>query len=206
GWADDTKASGSGIEFTRKTGRGSLKGTWIVYDAKTKHQVAQSKDGGFVPLPPGDYEVHCQVNGYPMEAALGREQEAANKATTFSVPFEDGLAKWTPDAQGLRKIGERLATVAKSEAKGIEFGGKLFATGDEIEIQVLPATAVFTTELRLYAPAPEQLVGTNRDVGKVFKIGKFPRGTELVFGIFVRNNKKTYLIGSGAKNPDFLVH
>jgi hypothetical protein len=52
-----------------------------------------------------------------------------------------------------------------------------------VEVEVLPASAGYTSELWLLAPGEERFIATNRDVGKVVALGSFPNRSELVFGI-----------------------
>ena len=85
-------------------------------------------------------------------------------------------------------------------------GGQLFATGGEVEVQVLPASAGFTSELWLFEPAPARRIATNRDVGLVVNLGTFPAGVELVFGIRVLNTGNEFRMGPGTRNPDGIPH
>ena len=82
----------------------------------------------------------------------------------------------------------------------------LFATGGDVEVEVLPASAGFTSELHLFSPGPDRFIATNRDVGLVANLGAFPAGEELLFGIFVRNTGITYFMGPAARNPDGVPH
>lgn len=85
-------------------------------------------------------------------------------------------------------------------------GGRLFSYASELELQILPADAGFTIELHLMSPGPQRLIATNRDPGAIVKLGGFPAGTDLIFGIFVRETQKTFLMGGGSANPDGLPH
>ena len=87
-----------------------------------------------------------------------------------------------------------------------ELGGQLFSTGQPVEVQVLPASAGFTSELWLFEPAPAKRLATNRDVGLVVQVGTFPAGVELVFGIKVLNTGDTFKMGPGDRNPDGQPH
>lgn len=86
-----------------------------------------------------------------------------------------------------------------------ELGGRVFATGDPVELRILPATAGYTSEIWLFGP-DGRFIGTNREVGKVIALGSFPAGAELVFGIFVRNTGRTFKTGPGERNPDGIPH
>jgi RHS repeat-associated protein/uncharacterized repeat protein (TIGR01451 family) len=85
-------------------------------------------------------------------------------------------------------------------------GGQLFSTGQSVEVEVLPASAGFTSELWLFEPGPERRLATNRDVGTVVQLGIFPAGVELVFGIKVLNTGNTFKMGPGSRNPDGIPH
>jgi hypothetical protein len=85
-------------------------------------------------------------------------------------------------------------------------GGHIFANGGDLEVEILPADAGFTIELRLISPGPQRVLATNRDAGTIVKLGSYPAGVELIFGIFVRDTQMTYVMGSGAGNPDGLPH
>src|SRR2546427_13187149 len=66
-------------------------------------------------------------------------------------------------------------------------GGRIFSTGGgNVEVEILPSVAGFTSELSFVTPGPTRLIGTNRDVGTVVSLGSFPAGTELAFSIYVR--------------------
>lgn len=85
-------------------------------------------------------------------------------------------------------------------------GGQLFSTGKDVQVKVLPATAGFTSELWLFSPEPRRFIVTNRDVGTIVNLGRFPVGVELVFGIVVRDTGNTFLMGPGYRNPDGIAH
>jgi VCBS repeat-containing protein len=73
-------------------------------------------------------------------------------------------------------------------------------------VEVLPADANDTSELRLCSPGPERFIATNRDVGTVVDLGSFPAGTELIFCIFNRNRGERFLMGPASRNPDNIEH
>ena len=86
-------------------------------------------------------------------------------------------------------------------------GGELFATGNDVQVQVMPASAGFTSELWLFEPlASRRRIATNRDVGLVVDLGTFPQGTELVFGIHVINTGDDFRMGPGSRNADGQIH
>ena len=86
-------------------------------------------------------------------------------------------------------------------------GGRVFSTGGgNVEVEILPSVAGFTSELSFVSPGPTRFIGTNRDVGTVVNLGSFPAGTELVFSIYVRETQRTFYSGPGSNNPDGLGH
>ena len=85
-------------------------------------------------------------------------------------------------------------------------GGGLFSNGGELEVELLAADAGFTIELYLISPGGQRFLATNHDAGTIVRLGSFPDGVELIFGITVRETGRTYLMGSGAGNPDGLPH
>ncbi|XZO00979.1 MAG: PEP-CTERM sorting domain-containing protein [Microcoleus sp.] len=103
-----------------------------------------------------------------------------------------------------------LALGTNSAAEGAIIGGKIFSTGGEISVQVLPAEAGLTSNLSLYSPGAQRFIATNRDVGKVVNLGSFQAGLELIFGIFTQGKKakdrNTFLMGEGSRNPDGIAH
>lgn len=85
-------------------------------------------------------------------------------------------------------------------------GEQLFSTGGDVEVEVLPASAGFTSELHLFSPGPDIFIALNSEVGKIVDLGSFPIGEELLFGIFVRNTGHTFYMGPGSRNPDGIEH
>lgn len=85
-------------------------------------------------------------------------------------------------------------------------GGRLVSNGGELEVELLAADAGFTIELYLMSPGPQRLIATNRDAGTIVRVGTVPAGVELVLGVIVRETQRTYMMGSGAVNPDGLPH
>src|SRR5438128_5177475 len=85
-------------------------------------------------------------------------------------------------------------------------GGRIFSSGGEVEVEILPASAGWTSELHFVSPGPARLIGTNRDPGTIVKLGPFPAGVELVFSMFVRETQNTFMIGPGSGNADGIPH
>ncbi len=75
-----------------------------------------------------------------------------------------------------------------------------------VTVEVLYSSTGYTSEIRLFQPAPEQSIGLNRNLGKVVTRGPFADGDELVFGIYVQNTNRTFRMGPGTRNPDGIVH
>jgi Bacterial Ig domain len=100
-----------------------------------------------------------------------------------------------------------FATSASAQAPPAGLGDQLFSTGGEITVEVLPATAGLSSELRLYnADGTFTPIATNREVGRVVTLPPRPRDEELVFGIFIAAHNHTFKIGPADRNPDGLIH
>ena len=104
-----------------------------------------------------------------------------------------------------------LASTAEVSAAPV-LGGQLFWSGGDVTITVLPATAGFTSQLKLFSADPDLFIAKNVDVGASLTIGAslidvaHNIGDELVFGIFVENTSDTFLMGPGSRNADGLLH
>ena len=104
-----------------------------------------------------------------------------------------------------------LASTAEVSAAPV-LGGQLFWSGGDVTITVLPATAGYTSQLKLFSADPDLFIAKNVDVGASLTIGAslidvaHNIGDELVFGIFVENTGDTFLMGPGSRNGDGLLH
>lgn len=97
------------------------------------------------------------------------------------------------------------AASASAQAPPAGLGDRLFSTGGDITVEVRPATAGLTSELRLYnADGTFTRIASNRDVGAIVALPARPAGEELLFGIYV--DGRTYKLGPGDRNPDGLAH
>lgn len=96
-------------------------------------------------------------------------------------------------------------------------GGKLYYTGGDVVVKVLPASAGYTSELGFYkgpdAGQRKLMIATNRQQGTIKTISAqelgswgVKSGDELVFGIYVQNTRQTFLMGEGSRNPDGIAH
>jgi len=104
-------------------------------------------------------------------------------------------------------------------------GAQLFSTGGPVTATFLGQSAGFTNDLYLFAAGnllhPLPLTGVvgpgYAEAGLIFSnhtnlpgdtinLGSFAAGTELVFGIFVRDTGFTYFLGPGSRNPDSIEH
>ncbi|QXE25911.1 hypothetical protein B6N60_04632 [Richelia sinica FACHB-800] len=97
-----------------------------------------------------------------------------------------------------------LGTAATAEA-GV-LGGKLFASGGDVTVTILPSTAGFTNILELVSPTGIVIGNNKDDVGKTFNLGPFADGQELIFGINVTNTGDFFKNGPGSRNADGLAH
>lgn len=105
-------------------------------------------------------------------------------------------------------LGCAGSAAAQASAPPAGLGDQLFATGGEINVEVVPnATAGYTSELRLFnADGSFIALATNREAGKKVTLPARPPGEELVFGIYVRDTGRTYKTGPGDRNPDGIEH
>jgi len=99
--------------------------------------------------------------------------------------------------------GLRVPAVAAEEDPAPVLGGQLFSTGAPVTVEVLSASAGYTSTLYLLDPE-EVRIATNRDVGTKVTVGPYGSGEELVFGI--RVNGQEFRLGPGARNPDGIEH
>ena len=85
-------------------------------------------------------------------------------------------------------------------------GETIISTGVDLELEVLPGEAAFTSEIRLVLPSGTFSLATNQEVGRVVRLELAPAGVELIFEIFVRETEQTFRTGPGNRNPDGLPH
>ncbi|WP_339377805.1 PEP-CTERM sorting domain-containing protein [Merismopedia glauca] len=107
-------------------------------------------------------------------------------------------------AAGLAAI--TVAGVAQNAEAASIIGQKVYSTGGDITLKVLPATAGYTSELHLYTPGYEQFITTNRNADQTYTLSGIPKGLELIFGIYVTNTGDTFKMGDGSRNLDALAH
>jgi hypothetical protein len=120
------------------------------------------------------------------------------------------LKKFPLAAAGVLAMSLLAATAEVSAAPVL--GGQLFWSGGDVTITVEPATAGFTSQLKLFSADPDLFIARNTDVGASLTIGEFlidvdhDIGDELLFGIFVENTSDVFLMGPGSRNGDGLAH
>lgn len=90
-------------------------------------------------------------------------------------------------------------------AEAAIIGGRLYGTGGDITVTILPSSAGYSSSLILYSPRYE-VIGGNWEPGKVVTLTGLPAGEELIFGIYVHNTGHTFQMGPGDRNPDGMVH
>lgn len=111
----------------------------------------------------------------------------------------------------MTKLALGLSVAALCGLSGTAFGiigDPVISNGfGDITIEVLPASAGFTSELWLCRPdlTRDRFIATNRDVGTIVNIGTYPAG-ELIFCIHVVNTGNDFFTGPGTRNPDGLPH
>jgi hypothetical protein len=94
-------------------------------------------------------------------------------------------------------------------------GAQIYASGGDVIATFLGHSAGYTNDLYLYLFNPSNVLApatgvifTNHStpVGTQVNLGSFAAGTELVFGIFVRNTGDTFYMGPGSRNADGIAH
>ena len=105
-------------------------------------------------------------------------------------------------------------------------GNQLIATGGDVIATFLGHTAGFTNDLYLFDASDlntplavtgttgigfggaQGLIFTNHTtpVGTSINLGSFAAGTELVFGIYVRNTQQAFYMGQASRNIDNIFH
>ncbi len=125
-----------------------------------------------------------------------------------------GLSKLAGRAKSL-VMGAAIAGllgVGSTATAAPVLGAQLFWAGGDITVTVVPATAGFVSELKLFSADPDIFIALNTDVGTTVTISEATLdishdvGDELVFGIFVRNTSDTFYMGPGGRNADGLIH
>lgn len=111
----------------------------------------------------------------------------------------------------MRNLMKTVAVAATLLAPGAAsavpvLGGQLYATGGNIVVENLPATAGYTSQLRLDSPAFGAIMLNHDPVGTTVNLGSFAAGTELIFSIFVTNTSNTFYMGPASRNPDNMMH
>lgn len=113
-------------------------------------------------------------------------------------------------AAGVLAMSLLTATVEVSAAPLL--GGQLFWSGGDVKITVLPATAGYTSQLKLFSADPDMFIARNVDVGASLTIGaslidvNHNIGDELVFGIYVENTGDIFRMGAASRNSDSMMH
>jgi hypothetical protein len=138
---------------------------------------------------------------------------------TASTAFGANLTPDTPTLQqqlnalGINStqitlIEQTLDLDANNPYIPVSLGGRLFSTGKDIAVSVLPNTASFTSTLLYLVPELNLagVVATNHDIGTVKNIGSFDAGVELIFGILVHNTGNFFVTGPGSRNLDGVSH
>jgi hypothetical protein len=117
------------------------------------------------------------------------------------------VRRWVAAGLAAALAGAGLLGLAGPAGASPVLGGQLFGTGGPVTVEVLPAEAGYTSELRLCQPGEAQVtLATNRGVGRVIPLDTFPSGTELVFCIYVLDTRQTYYMGPASRNPDNVIH
>jgi hypothetical protein len=92
-----------------------------------------------------------------------------------------------------------------AHAEPVDLGGKLYAAGYVVRVQVLPASANYTSELWRVYPGPVQFIATNKDEGQINYVSTLPN-QEVVFAIRVQETGDVFFSGPGSRNLDGIPH
>ena len=85
-------------------------------------------------------------------------------------------------------------------------GGQIFATGGNVQVEVLPSSSGYTNEIDFFygvSLSSLTFIGFDNFITTV-NLGAFSTGQELVFGI--RGPEGTFLMGGGSRNADGRIH
>jgi hypothetical protein len=92
-----------------------------------------------------------------------------------------------------------------AHADPVDVGGKLYAAGYAVRVQVLHADAGYTSELWRVYPGPPQFIATSKDDGRIVYVSTLPN-QEVVFAIYVRDTGDRFYTGPGSRNIDGMPH
>jgi hypothetical protein len=86
-------------------------------------------------------------------------------------------------------------------------GGQLFAAGGQVEVEILQSYSDSTSDIFLFkegqAPLP---IGSDDQTTRLVHLGALPAGSEILFGIKVRETGNTFKMGAASRNSDGVVH
>ena len=108
-----------------------------------------------------------------------------------------------------------MAGVMSQASAAPVLGATLIYGGGSVSVEVMPASAGYTSELGLYDATFTRVgsyIALNTDVGAVVDITSlitsngFLAGDELMFGIYVQNTGNTFFMGPAVRNPDGVLH
>ncbi|GFZ90858.1 DUF4114 domain-containing protein [Okeania sp. KiyG1] len=86
-----------------------------------------------------------------------------------------------------------------------QLGTRLYASGSDVTVSVLPSEAGFDSYLWLTSPHRIP-IASNRETGKIVNLGAVSPGAELLFGLQVFDTGHWYYTGEASRNPDGIAH
>jgi hypothetical protein len=92
-----------------------------------------------------------------------------------------------------------------AHADPVDVGGKLYAAGYLVRVQVLHADAGYTSELWRVYPGDPQRIATSKEDGKIAYVSTLPN-QEVVFAIRVLETGDDFYTGPGSRNLDGIPH
>lgn len=86
-------------------------------------------------------------------------------------------------------------------------GGQLFAAGGQVEVEILQSNSDNTNDIFLFKSGqPPLLIGSDNQTTRLVHLGALPAGSEILFGIKVRETGNTFKMGAASRNFDGVVH
>ena len=138
----------------------------------------------------------------PVSAPSGQ----GNPASAAQAPTATRTAQ---EAPGETPVAQVTPTPV-IEVGGVETAGgpgaALVGADQDVELEVLPSYALYTSDLYLLGPGPARRLASSRDVGTVVQLGHLAKGTELIVALTVRDTGETFITGPASRNADNLTH
>ena len=103
-------------------------------------------------------------------------------------------------------LGSALCLPAISMAVSILGGSIIVQNTGEVFATYQGSSAAYTSTLILQNTGQSLFQNKSATIGQTISLGTFTAGTELVFGLAVKNTGHTFFTGGGGLNPDGIAH